>query len=205
MYIGRFVVLGKTSQDAWYLGYRVSSRSFPQRQIVLHQDRATVMPTPDAPPSDNPYIAYNCYRSSGDAAGGQTLIVANGSHVDPAIDKIGLGYPLRDALALSLLALDYEHDDYNTPRITAGLDLAKDQGLLAIVADDQLTVRRLRPEPGQAYLIATYELTASTPITLEGNTADDLAQALFDADYEHPVASLAVLADAQSPVVAIKP
>jgi hypothetical protein len=113
MYIGRFVIVGRTLTGEWYVGYRVSSRSFPNRYILPLEDRAVVLPTEAAPSSDNPYITYNCLRKFND----QVLVVANGSHVDPIIDKVQLGYGLRDAMALSLLALDYERDKYNTPRI----------------------------------------------------------------------------------------
>jgi len=188
MYIGRFVIVGRTQAGEWYLGYRVSSRSYPNRRIVVQGDRAAVLPTADAPPSDNPYISYHCLRQAGEVA-----IVANGSHVDPAIDKVGLGYPLRDALALSLLAMDYEHDQLNTPRIAAGADRAADAGYLAIVAEDRLAVERVAVSPGEALLIATYERTAPTPIALAGQGADDLAAAIYTCEYERPVAALAVL------------
>lgn len=188
MYIGRFVILGKTSAGQWYLGYRVSSRSFPNRCIKLGTDRAMVLLTPDAPPSDNPYISYNCLRSHGDV-----VVVANGSHVDPIIDKISIGYGLRDAMALSLLALDYEHDRYNTPRVAAGLDAGMACGYLGIVAEDKLLVQRVAVAHGEAFLVATYEQTDPTPILLPGTTPKALCDAIYEAGYEHPVAALAVL------------
>ena len=188
MYIGRFVILGKTPAGQWYLGYRVSSRSFPNRIIVAKADRAMVVPTPDAPKSDNPYISYNCLRTHG-----KVVVAANGSHADPIIDKVAVGMNLRDALALSLLALDYEKDDYNTPRIAAALDLAADQGYLAIVAKDKLDVRRMDVAPGQAYLIATYERTDPTPIALAGEDAKALCDAIYDCEYEKPVAVIAAV------------
>jgi len=188
MYIGRFVIVGKTPAGQWYLGYRVSSRSFPNRRIVALTDRAVVLPTVDAPPSDNPYISYNCLRSHED-----TVVVANGSHVDPIIDKISIGYGLRDAMALSLLALDYEHDRYNTPRVTAGLDIGEGRGYLGIVAEDKLLVREMAVSPGGAFLVATYEQTDPTPILLAGTTPEALCDAIYEAEYEHPVAALAVL------------
>ncbi len=188
MYIGRFVILGKTDTGNWYLGYRVSSRSFPNRTIRTEQDRAVVIPTEDAPPSDNPYISYNCLRTHQDV-----LVVSNGTHVDPIIDKVKIGYGLRDAMALSLLALDYEHDSYNTPRIAAGLDAEADQGYLGIVADDQLTVKSIDVPPGEAFLIATYEHTAPTPIDLEGETVESLCEGILGCEYEHPVAALATM------------
>jgi len=194
MYIGRFVIVGKTPAGQWYLCYRVSSRSFPHRYIKCPcttgykpgTDRAVVLPTADAPASDNPYISYNCLRSYADV-----VVVANGSHVDPIIDKISLGYALRDAMALSLLTLDYEHDRYNTPRVAAGLDAGR--GYLGIVAEDKLLVREMAVSPGQAFLVATYERTDPTPIRLAGTTPQALCDAIYEAEYEHPVAALAVL------------
>jgi len=116
MYVGRFVVVGPE-----VAAYRVSSRSFPNRRVVEREDALTVAPTPDAPETDNPYVSYNCYR---EAAG--HAVVGNGSHVDPIAEKLGLGYPARDALAESLLALDYEKDDYDTPRIAGILTPDRD-------------------------------------------------------------------------------
>ena len=52
MYIGRFVILGKTASGNWYLAYRVSSRSFPNRLIRAQDDRAVVLPT--ASPYERP-------------------------------------------------------------------------------------------------------------------------------------------------------
>lgn len=186
MYIGRFVVLGRNEAGQRFLGYRVSSRSFPDRRIALLADRAAVLPTPNAAPSNNPYISYNCLRAHGD-----TVVVANGSQVDPIIDKVAAGYPLRDAIALSLLSLDYERDAYSTPRIVAGWQ--GETGYLAIVAQDKLVVRAVPLQPGQARLIATYELTDPTELTIRGDTAETLAQALWQAPFDHPVATLGAL------------
>ena len=200
MYIGRFVVVGRTDAGQWYLGYRVSSRSFPNRRIRLAGDRAVVLPTADAAPSDNPYISYNCLRAQG-----SRVVVANGSHVDPIIDKLSIGYGLRDALALSLLALDYEHDSYNTPRVAAAMDTATGAGYLGIVCEDKLLAQRVAVEPGQALLIATYELTAPTPIQLNGDTPQALAEALYTCGYDHPVAALVAMAGPGQPRMAVRP
>lgn len=200
MYIGRFVILGRNRQGAWYLGYRVSSRSFPNRLIRYAGDRAMVVPTADAVQSDNPYISYNCLRHHGD-----TVVVGNGSQVDPIIDKVKLGYPLRDAVALAMLALDYEHDAYNTPRVTAGVDGAGDgHGLLSIVTETKLLVRRLSVAPGEAFLVATYELTDPTPIELAGETAAELCDSIFGCAYELPVAALVAMPGAEGLDVATR-
>ncbi len=188
MYVGRFVVVGRTDAGAWYLGYRVSSRSFPNRRIIVAEDRAMVVPRPEAVASDNPYISYNCLRMHGGIT-----VVANGSHVDPIIDKIAIGYPLRDAMALSMLALDYEHDQYNTPRITAALDGPRGEGYLGIVAEDRLFVQRVPITEGRASMLATYERTEPTPIVLEGDSAEALCEAMMCSEYEHPVTSLVAM------------
>jgi len=185
MYVGRFVVAGRTQAGMPYLAYRVSSRSFPSRRIVAREDRAMVVPTEDAPPTDNPYVSYNCLRRYQ-----ETVLVANGSHVDPAIDKISLGFGVRDAMALSLLALDYEHDSYNTPRIIAGLEADSGAMYLGIVGESRLSVERVDVTPGEALLVATYEAITPTPIALQGETPQVLCDAVYECAYEHPVAAL---------------
>ncbi len=199
MYIGRFVVLGRTREGDWYLGYRVSSRSFPNRYIMEATDRAMVLPTPDAARSDNPYISYNCLRTHE-----RVVVVGNGSQVDPVIDKTKIGYGLRDAMAISLLALDYEHDAYNTPRVVAGLDGQTAQGYLGIITESKLDVRRMSVVAGEAFLIATYELTDPTSIALGGNNAEELVQEIFECEYELPVTALVAMPTEQGLRMAIR-
>jgi IMP cyclohydrolase len=64
---------------------------------------------------------------------------------------------VRDALALTSLALDFEKDDYNTPRISAVADKRDGSGWLAVVRHDGVEVRRLPLEPGRFFYVATYE------------------------------------------------
>ncbi len=104
MYVGRFVVVGPEVG-----AYRVSSRSFPNRELTARDEALTVGPTEDAPETDNPYVSYNCLQVV-ETPTGETAAFGNGSHVDPIAEKLELGYPARDALAESLLALDYEKD-----------------------------------------------------------------------------------------------
>ncbi len=190
MYIGRFVIAGRTGTGKWYLAYRVSSRSFPNRFIKLYDGRAAVLPTPDAAASDNPYISYNCFRSSGHIA-----VIGNGSQVDPIFDKLTLGYPLRDALASSLLALDFERDAYNTPRIAAALDASAGAACLALVGHQKLYSRMVEAALGQAWLISTYECTEPTSVNLTGDTAERITDAVFECSYEHPVTAMTALWD----------
>ncbi|MFC6837061.1 IMP cyclohydrolase [Halomarina ordinaria] len=176
MYVGRFVVVGPGIG-----AYRVSSRSFPNRRVVEREGALTVAPTPDAPETDNPYIAYNCLRTVGEEA-----VVGNGSHVDPVAEKRAMGYPARDALALSLLALDFEKDDYDTPRI-AGI-VAEDEAYVATVRRDALVVERVT-EPT---LVATYEEDGPTAFDLDATDAAGAARAVYDHEFEHAVCAVGV-------------
>ena len=178
MYLGRFLVVGPD-----VAAYRVSSRSFPNRKIVERDGTLTVLPTADAPETDNPYISYNCARRGGDA-----MVVGNGSHVDPIAEKLDLGYPARDALVSALFALDFEKDDYDTPRIAGVLG---EESFVGIVRRDALLVDAV-DEPT---LVATYEKDEPEPYDLDAGTAAEAARAIFDAEFEHPVAAAGVVRD----------
>jgi IMP cyclohydrolase len=175
MYVGRFLVVGPGVG-----AYRVSSRSFPNRKIIERNGTLTVVPTAEADETDNPYVSYNCVRSVGEQA-----VIGNGSHVDPVAEKLALGYPARDALALALLALDFEKDDYDTPRIAG---VVGDASLIGIVRRDGLLVR----EVTEPTLVATYEKDSPEPTDFDAESAAEAARAVYDADFEHPVCAAGV-------------
>ena len=149
MYAGRIVAVGRTRAGKLAAMYRVSSRSFPNRQAQVKDNAVSIVPRKGSEDDvfKNPYIAYNCARIVGDVA-----IVTNGSQTDPIAEKIALGVPVRDAMASALLALDYEKDDYNTPRIAAAVAAGADWGILGVVREDGLEVCRLSLQPGECYL-----------------------------------------------------
>lgn len=65
-----------------------------------------------------------------------------------------MGYPARDAIALPLLAMDYEKDSLDTPRIVAVVGSKCRKGYLGIVRRDALLVREFDLVPGQVrYLV----------------------------------------------------
>ncbi|QIB76309.1 IMP cyclohydrolase [Halogeometricum borinquense] len=180
MYVGRFIVIGPD-----FGAYRVSSRSFPNRQVVERDGTLTVAPTPDAPETDNPYISYNCVREGGDS-----VVVGNGSHVDPIAEKLDLGYPARDALAESLLAMDYEKDDYDTPRIAG---VVGEDSYIGIVRRDALLVRPVTENP---MLVATYEEDDPAVVVFDGDGSPaELAERAYKMDYEHAVCAAGVTYD----------
>ncbi len=172
MYVGRFVVVGPGIG-----AYRVSSRSFPDRQVTeLDARTLAVEPTLDAAPTSNPYVSYHCARAVSNGA-----VLGNGAHVDPIAEKLDRGIPARDALADVLLAMDYEQDDYDTPRL-AGV-VASEMAHIGIVRRDALLVEAV-DEPT---LVATYERDDPAPQPLEAKTAEAAARELYALDFEHPV------------------
>jgi IMP cyclohydrolase len=199
MYLGRIVAAGQTKDGRAVAMYRVSSRSFPNREARLNNETVSIMPRPgfEDDLSKNPYIAYNCVRMARNS-----VVASNGSHTDPIVEKIAAGMPTRDALALSLLAMDYEKDDYNTPRIAAVAELNTSNVVLGIVRHDALIIREFHAEPGQIFYVSTYEKNAPSKCnTDEAFDAVDAAascQYAIDggvfADFEHPVTSAAAVA-----------
>jgi IMP cyclohydrolase len=180
MYVGRFLVVGPEVG-----AYRVSSRSFPDRRIDARDDALTVGPTDDAPPTDNPYVSYNCLRTV-DTPASETAVFGNGSHVDPIAEKLERGYPARDAIAASLLALDYEKDDYDTPRIAATIG---DEALVGTVRRDALLVETV----AEPTLVATYERQSPEAVDFAATDATDAAREAYDLEFEHAVCAAGVV------------
>jgi IMP cyclohydrolase len=154
MYVGRIVAVGRNRKGQLAALYRVSSRSFPNREAQIKENAVVIVPKKGAEGDvfKSPYIAYNCLRIAG-----RTAVATNGSQTDPIAEKVAAGMPPRDAFALSLLALDYEKDSYNTPRIAAAVTAGGDAGYLGVVREDGLDVCRLKLEPGECFFVSTYE------------------------------------------------
>ena len=198
MYVGRIVAIGRTRAGANAALYRVSSRSFPNRRAVEYPTRVAVTPLEGHEQDllSNPYIAYNAVRLAGDWA-----VASNGAHTDPVAEKIEAGMPARDALAQALLAMDYEKDEYSTPRIAAAVPLRGDTGWLGIVRSDALVVKEVPLVAGHAVYLATYEaddVRDSQSSAFDAATAAEAARFMVDGgtfqELERPVASAAALA-----------
>jgi IMP cyclohydrolase len=200
MYVGRIVAIGCTGDKRAAAMYRVSSRSFPNRQATVTENAVAIVPKPgfENDVFRNPYIAYNCLRLVGPYA-----VATNGSQTDPIAEKLEAGLPMRDALVTVLHAMDYEHDSYNTPRIAAVIR-PDATGYLGIVRHDAVLVREFSLAPGTARYLCTYE---------HNSPADDYADCGFDvssaedacayvlhrgvfAQLERPVSAACALADA---------
>ena len=200
MYLGRIVAIGMTKENKTVGMYRVSSRSFPNREARLNNNVVSIMPRAgfEDDLTKNPYIAYNCVKIVGEYA-----VVTNGSQTDPIAEKISSGMNVRDAVATCLVALDYEKDDYNTPRIVAVVSNKEAVGYLGIVRRDALHVAEYALEPGVAYYISTYEHNTPSKCHYKDKefniaNAQDACEYIIGkgvfADFEHPVTSAAAVA-----------
>jgi len=200
MYIGRIVSVARTAGGMLCAIYRVSSRSFPNRTAVVGDDKVSIVPKPghEGDVQKNPYIAYNCARAVCD---GTVAVLTNGSQTDPIAEKMAQGVPARDALALASLALDYEKDQYNTPRISAVIDRDRGEAWLATVRADGLEVRNMTPPAGRFFYVATYE-ECRLDDTYSGDFTVDTPEAACDfiltkdvfASRTKPVSAVAALA-----------
>lgn len=195
MYVGRIVSIGMTQSGKTAAMYRVSSRSFPNREASITNEKISIIPKAgfESDISKNPYIAYNCVRLAGDFA-----IATNGSQTDPITEKIASGMEVRDALATCMLALDYEKDDYDTPRISAVVSKTSSLGYLAIIRKDALHVAEFALEPGKAYYVATYEHVTPSKCHYSDNAFD----ATTSADACDYIMTKGVFADLEKPVTA---
>ena len=197
MYVGRIVAVGKTNGGYNSVLYRVSSRSFPNRQLVERNGVLVVEPREgfETDTSKNPYIAYNAIRLTESWA-----IASNGSHTDAIADRISEGMPVRQALALCLMAFDYEKDEYNTPRIAAVVPKEGESAWLGVISPDSLEIKHIRLQPGKAIYLATYlvnEILSSNISEFDASSAEEAAQWVIDGgafnSMEHPVTGGAAL------------
>lgn len=154
MYVGRIAAVGKNQEGRLVMMYRVSARTHPNRQARRIGDAIAIV-RKEGFESDvykNPYIAYNCLRLTGDCA-----TVGNGTHTDPIAEKLETGMRMRDSLISVLHGMDYEHDQYGTPRIAAIANRKNQLCALGIVRRDALLVREFDLAAGEALYVATYE------------------------------------------------
>lgn len=198
MYVGRILSIGMNKKGKPFVAYRVSSRSFPNRQCRSFKDGAAIIPKEGFEKDifKNTYIAYNCVRIVDDIA-----IISNGSHTDVIADKISVGMNIKDALAYSLLTMDYEKDDYNTPRIagvvTSSSNEDEYEAYIGIVTDYKVLVEKVRF--GEAAYISTYECQSPNFVEFDADDCDAVAKFIFDegkfAEFEKPVTSVGAIFD----------
>ena len=209
MYLGRIVAIGMTPQGKAAAMYRVSSRSFPNREAVLVNNQISILLRAgfESDLRKNPYISYNCVRLAGEWA-----VATNGSQTDPIVEKIAMGFPPRDAISLGLLAMDYEKDSLDTPRIVAAVSNKRPVGYLGIIRKDALLVREFTLVPGEIRYLSTYEKNRPCDDQVATGFAapcvNCAAQYVVDggifAEFTNPVTSAAALASEDGFDLAVK-
>jgi IMP cyclohydrolase len=194
MYLGRILAVGLTNENNPFLAYRVSSRSFPNRRTIVSKENVSIVPKEGYEKDiyKNPYLTYNCLKIVDNIA-----VISNGSHTDLIADKIESGMNTKDALTLSLLAMDYEKDDYNTPRIAGVVNPEEYEAYIGIVTDEKILVEKL--ESGTAKFISTYEQQTPKNVEIPVKTSKDLAEFIFNQgefkNFTNPVSSVASIYD----------
>jgi IMP cyclohydrolase len=178
--------------------YRVSSRSFPNRVISDLNGSLAVIPAEGHHQDiySNPYISYNCLRHNE-----RYSVVGNGTHTDPVYEKLESGVSMRDALASVLLAMDFEHDDYSTPRIAAIADRSTRMVGLGVVRPDGVESQVIELEPGTYHYLATYERNRISSLNegsdLDINEVDEASSFILSkghfANFTNAVSSAAAL------------
>lgn len=149
MYIGRFVTLGRMADGSVFIGYRVSSRSFPNRKLIETDRGIQVVNLETATTSR--FVSYHALVCS------ERLAVAgNGDHVNYIFDQISGNAPVKQALTNVLNGMSYEHDQYNTPRIAGVIDKKSSECYLGIVSESDLLIQKIELKPLQIQYIATY-------------------------------------------------
>ncbi len=179
MYCGRVVAVGLSPDLRPFVGYRISSRSFPNREIQIEPHGARAVPRPGFEDDlrKNPFISYRCLRELPTAS-----IVANGSQLDSIAVKVERGMPIKDAMVLGLLAYDYEGDAFDTPRIVAVVE--QGSGHLGIVTRDTLEVVRFPLTAGTCRVVATNELRSPSgeEYPFSAATSQEAARYLVEGD-----------------------
>ncbi|VVB63173.1 IMP cyclohydrolase [uncultured archaeon] len=183
MYVGRIVVVGRTEGKSW-AGYRVSSRSFPNRIAEVRGSSILVSPMDPKDLARNPYIAYNCIRTNGDVA-----VVSNGTQTDMVMERVDAGAPPLDAIAFSLVAYGYERDELDTPRIAGAV--CGNKAWLGIAMKGEFRFKEIPLSDNDAFMVATYEKTGFEPVAVSGIDASAVAKAAYDLPLERPVCSAA--------------
>ncbi|AJC72450.1 IMP cyclohydrolase [Thermococcus guaymasensis DSM 11113] len=181
-YTGRTLGIGlmKGKPFAFYL---LCSRSFPKRRAVIKGNAAYIENLTE---TENPYVSYPVVRLLEDYA-----VVTNGLQTDFIAQALEWESP-KKALIHVLDALDYERDDYNTPRI-AGIIGKDGRGWLGFAGKDEFWVRELELKEGKAFVTATYNLGFTEIEFPQFNTAQELAEKTMGLPFKNKVLAIGIL------------
>jgi len=197
MYVGRLLTVGAPKSGGILAGYRLASRSFPNRKFVIGKDFVRVEPIKgyEANTAKSPFTIYTCLR----AWDGNSLLVANGAHLDNIYTVLRSGITPVRAISKVLAELGPEEDAYKTPRIVGYA--TPDELTIGIIMEKSITVKSFPVEAGKAYYVATYIKT--DPIknvvrNFDAKSALIAARMLYDGPFfkkfTHGICTVAALA-----------
>eukprot|EP01037_Dinobryon_pediforme_P016248 gene16248-16427_t len=208
MYVGRIVGVGRTSFGKLAAVYRVSSRSFPNRNAEKTGKSVRIVPRPGSSDaaSDSPYISYEAI-----VWGERFAVVSNGSQTRPIFERLKAGNTPRDAISSVLMGLDREFDQYDTPRICGVIDMAANALWLGSITADSLVVIPITVSAGQLAFITTYNFPIPSnlqvdpsfvPLTGSESCRHIVGNSVF-ADFEKPIFSTSIIVDNSNIDIAI--
>lgn len=155
MYIGRLCLIGVSNTGKLFVGYRLSSRSFPDRIIDIESNSAKVIPKGDSSKSYSSHLFYNCIKIA-NLNNRTILIVGNGPHTDYIEKVITKEGQIMDRASEILNVLGHEQDEQRTPRI---LGIAtEEQLILGLIGENGLDLKTFEPYPGKAFFVSTSQL-----------------------------------------------
>jgi IMP cyclohydrolase len=202
MYVGRIVGVGRTREGLLVAAYRVSSRSFPNRDAERSGNSVRIVArsgSADAK-SDSPYIAYECL-----VCDDRFAVVSNGAHTRPIFERLKSGHSPRDAVLGVLSGLDREFDEYDTPRICGLFDSEEDSLWLGSVTAKALSVAPIEVKAGQMAYVTTYGFPLASPSQVDlvfgAKSADEICKHItyssVFAEFEKPICAAVVMGGSQ--------
>jgi len=183
-YTGRTLGIGLMN-DKPFAFYLLCSRSFPRRKAIVRENAVYIENLTE---TDNPYVSYPVVRLLDEYA-----VVTNGLQTDFIAQALEWESP-KKALIHVLDALDYERDDYSTPRI-AGIIGTDSRGWLGFAGRDEFWVKGLRLKEGKAFVTATYNLGFTELDFPAFESSGELAEKATELPFEKKVLAIGILWD----------
>lgn len=193
-YTGRTLGIG-LMEGRPFAFYLLCSRSFPKRRAIARENAVYIENLTE---TDNPYVSYPVVRLLEDYA-----VVTNGLQTDFIAQALEWESP-KKALIHVLDALDYERDDYNTPRI-AGIIGGGGRGWLGFAGREEFWVKELELKEGKAFVTATYNLGFAEMEFPPFETEEGLVEKVMELPFENKVLAIGVLGKENGWGLAVSP
>ncbi|WP_258084476.1 IMP cyclohydrolase [Thermococcus thermotolerans] len=193
-YTGRTLGIGLMDGKPFAF-YLLCSRSFPRRKAIVRENAVYIENLTE---TDNPYVSYPVVRLLDEYA-----VVTNGLQTDFIAQALEWESP-KKALVHVLDALDYERDDYDTPRI-AGIIGTSGKGWLGFAGRDEFWVKTLELKDGKAFVTATYNLGFAKLDFPGFDGAEELAERAMWLSFEKKVLAVGIVKERKGWGLAFSP